>query len=183
LVGLLRTRGPLTATEAGDLVGESAASCSFHFRQLAKYGLVEDAGGGQGRERPWRATAQFTSWSDVAVDPERTAASTMLSRVVAERYFERVLLWLRRRDREPRKWRAAADLSDFFLYLTAEELRTLLSRMQKLLDPYLPRNQDPALRPPASRSVAFIRLAFPQTYEPLLGTGKRGAAARRARRR
>jgi hypothetical protein len=181
LVGLLRTRGPLTATEAGGLVGESAASCSFHFRQLAKYGLVEEAGGGHGRERPWQATAQFTSWADVAADPKLAAASTMLSQVVAERYFERVMLWLRRRAQEPREWQAAADLSDVLLHLTAGELRALVGRMQGLLAPYLRRNVDPALRPPGSRSVVFIRLAFPMTYEPLVPRGTRRAA--RGRRR
>jgi hypothetical protein len=106
----------------------------------------------------------------------------MLSGAVVERYFERVRVWLRRRDTEPWKWRAAADLSDFILYLTAEELRALLGRMQKLLDPYLPRNQDPALRPPTSRSVALIRLAFPLTYEPLWPKSKRRAAPHVRRR-
>jgi hypothetical protein len=102
----------------------------------------------------------------------------MLSQVAAERYFERVLAWLRTRDKEPRKWQTAADLSDFFLYLTAEELRTLLRRMQQLLEPFLRRNQDPALRPPASRSVALIRLAFPMSYESLLPQTKRKVARR-----
>src|SRR4051794_27237968 len=63
LVGLLRQEGPLTATQAGERLGESPASCSFHLRQLAKWGLVEEAGGGRGRERPWRATARYTSWA------------------------------------------------------------------------------------------------------------------------
>src|ERR1051326_5509959 len=54
LIELLTREGSLTATEAAELTGESPASCSFHFRQLAKYGFVEDAGGGHGRERPWR---------------------------------------------------------------------------------------------------------------------------------
>ncbi|MGH3152377.1 MAG: winged helix-turn-helix domain-containing protein, partial [Streptosporangiaceae bacterium] len=48
LVGLLRTEGPLTATRAAELLGESTGTCSFHLRQLAKYGLVEEAGGGTG---------------------------------------------------------------------------------------------------------------------------------------
>jgi len=51
LIGLLRTQGPLTATRAAELLGESSASTSFHLRQLSKYGLAEEAGGGQGRER------------------------------------------------------------------------------------------------------------------------------------
>src|SRR5690242_1483248 len=78
LVGLLRREGPLTATRAGELLGESSASCSFHLRQLAKYGLVEEAGGGTGRERPWRATTQFTAWPDVAENPELAAATDQL---------------------------------------------------------------------------------------------------------
>jgi uncharacterized membrane protein YfcA len=40
LVGLLRTEGPLTATRAAELLGESSGTTSFHLRQLAKYGLV-----------------------------------------------------------------------------------------------------------------------------------------------
>src|ERR1700734_224922 len=54
LILALRTRGPLTATQAGRLLGESSGTCSFHLRQLAKYGLVEETGDGAGREKPWR---------------------------------------------------------------------------------------------------------------------------------
>src|SRR5262249_11548655 len=84
LVGLLRRTGPLTATQAGEKIGESAANCSFHLRQLAKFGLVEEAGGGKGRERPWRATSITTEWPDGGADPEAVEAGAMLSRVVVE---------------------------------------------------------------------------------------------------
>src|ERR1700753_2025542 len=47
--------GAMTATEVGQRIGESPTTCSFHLRQLAKYALVEEAGGGKGRARPWRA--------------------------------------------------------------------------------------------------------------------------------
>jgi len=36
--------GPLTATEAAERIGESPTTCSFHLRQLARYGFVEEAG-------------------------------------------------------------------------------------------------------------------------------------------
>ena len=94
LVGLLRVEGPLTATRAAELLGESSASMSFHLRQLAKYGLVEEAGGGKGRERPWRATAMFTNLPDVAENPDLAVAGDLLSSVIAERYFEDVMRWL-----------------------------------------------------------------------------------------
>ena len=63
LLGLLRLHGPSTATLLGEVVGESSGSTSYHLRQLAHYGFVEDAGGlGTGRERWWRARHRMTSW-------------------------------------------------------------------------------------------------------------------------
>src|SRR5262245_14833912 len=61
LLDLLAVEGSATATRCAAVLGESAASCSFHLRQLAKYGFVEEAPGGTGRQRPWRlvAPAQF----------------------------------------------------------------------------------------------------------------------------
>src|SRR4051794_41704012 len=99
-MGRLRQGGPLTATQARERIGESAASCSFHLRQLAKYGLVEEAGGGRGRERPWRATAISTEWAAPAEDEETHAAGALLSRLVGERYMQNVLVWLGRRGGE-----------------------------------------------------------------------------------
>lgn len=49
LLELLIIDGPITATEAGERLGESPTTCSFHLRQLARYGFVEEAGGGPGR--------------------------------------------------------------------------------------------------------------------------------------
>ena len=85
LVGLLRTEGPLTATRAAELLGESSGTCSFHLRQLAKYGLVEEAGGGTGREKPWRATATSTDW-DADGTPEGAAATGVKATVIPEQY-------------------------------------------------------------------------------------------------
>src|SRR5450755_4931197 len=108
LVGLLRRDGPLTATKAGELLGESSASCSFHLRQLAKYGLVEEAGGGKGRERPWRPTTMFTQWPDVAEDPEVAAAAGLLTSAIAESYFDQTMRWISARSGEPEEWQQAA---------------------------------------------------------------------------
>ena len=41
-----------TATECGAAVGVSASAASYHLRALARFGLVEEAEGGRGRERP-----------------------------------------------------------------------------------------------------------------------------------
>lgn len=174
LVGLLRRRGPLTATKAAELLGESSASTSFHLRQLAKYGLVEEAGGGRGRERPWRATAMFTGWPDVADSPEHAAASGLLRGVIAERYFEQLMRWLEARDGEPKAWQEAAHFGDTLLWVTAEELLELGREEQLPMDRFLERQTRPELRPPGARLVQHLHLAFPvEASEPRKQRGGR----------
>jgi predicted ArsR family transcriptional regulator len=161
LIGLLRRSGPLTATQAGELIGESAASASFHLRQLAKYGLVEEAGGGRGRERPWKATAMFTSWPDAGGGEETEAAAELLSSVIAERYFEGVMEWLERRRGETKQWREAEMFGDTILYLTAEEMVELGEQIEALAEKYLPRTANKKERPEGSRAVNLLHIAHP----------------------
>jgi predicted ArsR family transcriptional regulator len=158
LVGLLRREGPLTATQAGARLEESP---SFHLRQLAKHGLVEDAGGGRGRERPWRATALFTRWGETRGDPEVDAASELFTAVVAEHYFERVREWLARRPQEPAAWQEAAPFGDELVFVTAAELAELSAAVSELCDRYLERTTTPELRPPGARPVSILKLAYP----------------------
>ena len=161
LVGLLRTEGPLTATRAAELLGESTGTCSFHLRQLAKYGLVEEAGGGTGREKPWRATTTSTAWDAIADTPEAAAATSLLATVAAEQYFEQVMRWLEARPGEPAEWQDAAWFGDRFLYVTAEELAELGRKVQEVVDVYFERQVKPELRPPGARLVSYLHLAFP----------------------
>ena len=136
LLGELRRVGPLTATQAGERIGVSPAGCSFHLRLLAKYGLVEEAGGGRGRARPWRATAMGHEWASRGPSGEPDEASDMLTRVVVERWFEESLRWVERRAEETEEWAEAAVLDDRLLYLTAAELEDLNRRIAELLEPY-----------------------------------------------
>jgi len=161
LLGLLRHGGPLTATQAADRIGESPASCSFHLRQRAKYGLVEEAGGGRGRERPWRATAISTEWSDLSGSEEAQAAGAMLSRVVIERYFETAVEWLERQPSEPREWAEAGFFGDALVQMTAAELREVEAQIHELLEPFLKRLEDPAPPVEGSRPVSLVAFAFP----------------------
>jgi len=165
LMGLLRTEGPLTATRAAELLGESSGTCSFHLRQLAKYGLVEEAGGGTGREKPWRATTTTTDW-DATGDgtPEAAAATSMLSAVIAEQYFEQLMRWLEASPGEPAEWRRAAMLGDRILYVTPAELEELRGRMREMLDEYFERDLRSELRPAGARLVTWLNIAFPNDF-------------------
>jgi DNA-binding transcriptional ArsR family regulator len=165
LLVLLRTEGPLTASEAGRLVGESSGSCSYHFRQLERYGLVEVAEGGKGREKPWRATATHTNWPSVAETPDEAAAAEALERLVVGHYSDWLYAWVSSRAREPAEWQQAASLGDTLLYLTPDELAGIRDALQALADPYLDRLSNPELRPEGSRPVYFLPLALPQVGE------------------
>jgi predicted ArsR family transcriptional regulator len=162
LVALLRLHGPQTATKAAGAIGESVASCSFHLRQMAKYGLVEQAAGGHGREKPWKATAAFTEWdSDDAKGPAAAAAVQALQLALAGQYHELAARWVQEQSGEPASWREAAHFGDTFLHLTARELKDLSRKVDQLVEPYLERSDDASVRPAASRPVMFVHLAFP----------------------
>ncbi|MFE7514948.1 winged helix-turn-helix domain-containing protein [Streptomyces sp. NPDC057540] len=160
LVGLLRSSGPFTATRAAELTGESVASCSYHLRILAKYGLVEEAPGGRGREKPWQATARYTEWPEYSEDAAVAEAADALSTAVAERYFERVTRAMENRHRLPREWQEAEEFGDSLLHLTPEELTGLRRRIGELLQPYEARTSDPSLRPEGARPVSILRIAY-----------------------
>ncbi|HEU4706027.1 MAG TPA: helix-turn-helix domain-containing protein [Solirubrobacterales bacterium] len=166
LIALLRRGGPLTATQAGGRIGESPASCSFHLRQLAKYGLVEEAGGGRGRERPWRATAMSTEWATRGSDDEADAAGSALTRVVVERYFQAALAWLDRRGSEDPEWVDAAELSDAIVYMTPAQMHEANAKVRAVLEPYLKRMEDSEPPDPSARPVNVIGIAFPLPKEP-----------------
>ena len=165
---LLLREGSLTATQASRLLGESTASTSYHLRQLAKYGFIEPAEGGRGRERPWRATESSQRWSGVSPDAEVTAAATVLSSVLLEREFGAVLDWVDGSDEVPAEWREAAEVSVTLRYLTLDELRTWASRYSALLAEcgFAERTSKRSARPAGTRPVKLMGFAFPLPPTP-----------------
>jgi predicted ArsR family transcriptional regulator len=166
LVGLLRREGPATATRAAEVTGESVASCSYHLRMLAKYGLVEEAEGGQGREKPWRATTQSTNWPGYSDDPAVAEAAGALSLAVLEHHFAEVTRWLERRSSESPEWQDAALVGDIQLHLTAAELKALGEKVWALMEPYAERSTDSELRPESARLVTYVQFAHPARELP-----------------
>jgi hypothetical protein len=175
LAGLLRREGPFTATRAAELTGESVASCSYHLRILAKYGLAEEADpDGPGREKPWRATADSTNWPGYSEDPAVAEAADALTLAVAENHFHRLTQALEARHELPRRWQEAERFTDVTLYLTAEELTGLGERMDALLAEYADRGADPSLRPEGARRVPVVQIAYVAPEPPPSG-GRTGA--------
>ncbi|GIG92994.1 winged helix-turn-helix domain-containing protein [Plantactinospora endophytica] len=175
LVGLLRREGPMTATQAAERLDESVPNCSYHLRQLAKYGLAERVEGSDARERPWRATAQVTSWDDTSDDPAMLAAANELHSVILDHYLSRARTHLAQRASEPTEWRAVLGFGDALVHVTSAELTELTRRIEALFAEYDERLTDPSTRPDGSRPVGIIQLLVPT--EPPPGTNAADSTA------
>jgi DNA-binding transcriptional ArsR family regulator len=164
LLELLGHEGPMTATEAGERVGESPSSCSFHLRQLAKYGFVEEAPRTGGRSRPWRVKGIGMRFSDVHEDPETRQAAIALSRVLRDRNLARAQRGLDASLAQPPEWRKVLGSSDYTLYVTPDELDTVQQEILAIWRRYHERIEDPAKRPPGSQPIQMLAMAY--AYRP-----------------
>jgi hypothetical protein len=161
LMDLLLTEGAATSTRCAELTGESQASCSFHLRQLARYGLVEEAPSASKKERPWRLTTVDQSWSRVQPDPARTRAAAELERVFVQHEFTTLLRWVQTAELYADDWRRASMRAGALAWLTADELVGLRDQIEELMLAYRHRVTDPAERPAGSRLVRLFSAAYP----------------------
>lgn len=177
LIEELSLGGAMTATEVGERIGESPTTCSFHLRQLAKYGFVEEAGGGRGRARPWRMTSVGMSIA-AARDPEAEIAAGAVVRLFRERQLGRYRTWLETKAAYPRRWQEAATDNQHVFYLTVEELEQLNQELTtSLLPRFRERLTDPSRRPPGSVPVEMLVMSYPMAVPPPDGSDSTQPAA------
>lgn len=169
MLDLLQHSGGATATQCAAAVGLTASSCSWHLRQLAAAGLVEDAEqAADGRERRWRAAVP--SWqvqldgidADIeqarALDIAVTQALLQASDATVEAFTVAAA-----QGEEPTAWREASLVSNMTLNANAEELAALTEAVADLLRPYQRAvRADP---PPGARSV-HAALRFVPAAQP-----------------
>jgi hypothetical protein len=162
LIETLSVEGTATAARCAEIVGESHASCSFHLRQLARFGIVEQAPTTSRRDRPWRLTSVRQSWSAGPTgDPARDRAAQELSRVFVQRETERIRRWVSDRPTAPAKWRRAAFQTGVLTWLTPAELDGLGEAISALMQTYAERIDRPEARPSAARPVRLFTVGFP----------------------
>jgi DNA-binding transcriptional ArsR family regulator len=161
LMEALNDAGTLTATEAAERVGESPSNCSFHLRQLAKYGFVEEAPGGTGRQRPWRAVHTGMRFTDVQEDPETARAAGVLAQVVQERWIERARVGLAQRHTLPEEWRRVSGSDQMTLYVTPAEMQEINDEILQILFRYRDRIEDRSKRPQGSRQMEHVAFYYP----------------------
>lgn len=166
ILGQLMSAGAQTASECAAVVGASPSNCSYHLRELARFGLVErvdgDAGHVDGRDRPWRpvATGLRLGPDDAAVeaDPVATLAARTLAHAGIDDDAALAHAAIDAHPALPEAWRRAETLSTFGVLVTPEELITLTTAIDTILRPYIGLTRDD--RPDDAERVHVVVHAF-----------------------
>jgi hypothetical protein len=167
LLDALGQAGTLTATQASEMLGESPANCAFHLRTLAKYGFVEEAGGGRGRERPWRQTYNGMSWRTRTDDPEASAAAEALERVWLDSSLTRARNGLTAMARWPKGLEDSLGATTTRMYVTPAEADELYTEISEVFERVVGSRhrftdrRDPKRRPADAVPVEFVLMAYP----------------------
>lgn len=160
LIGLLRSGGPATVTALAGAVDEAIPLVSYHLRQLARHGFIEEAPelANDRRETWWKASHDLTSWTmtDFLDSPERMDAVGVLQREILARHFARIEEFFGRPGSWDRAWLDASEMSDVLLKLTPSELKTMTAELWEVVERWRTRS------PSADAENAVVVLyAFP----------------------
>ncbi|MER5949744.1 helix-turn-helix domain-containing protein [Streptomyces sp. NPDC001904] len=167
LLDALRFDGPATASQLAEKLGESSGATSYHLRQLAAHGFVEDVPErGKGRERWWGAVYRGLTVDNGLLedqDPEVRGAADFYLHEVATSQMRNLSTWLGSRREWPDAWSRAADLSSDTLRLTPELAEELVEKMHALVDEY--RDRADTQDDPRAERVRVHTHAFPITSD------------------
>jgi DNA-binding transcriptional ArsR family regulator len=154
--------GPLTATQAANLLGDSPGNISWHLQTLARYGFIEETGTGRGRTRPWRLVSLGQRLSTSEETPTATrAAGEALASMMIERNFNRLREFQTVSASFSEPWRAAAFTTTVLTYLTPDELDDLGEELASVLDRFRDRTIDRAKRPKSALPVQIVAFGHP----------------------
>jgi len=160
ILELFSVHETLTATQASEALGESPANCAFHLRTLGRYGLLEEAGGGRGRERPWKTVSNGIRVNSTNLqDKQAELAATTLGQITVDRWLARIKNTLGKQD-WPADWEDGAEAHESILFLTPAETVAINHEIRAMLNQYIPRRNDPSLRPPGALPVEIDTFTF-----------------------
>jgi DNA-binding transcriptional ArsR family regulator len=126
LMELLWLDGPDTATGLAARVGESTGTTSYHLRQLAEHGFIEDdPSRGTKRERWWRyrPAGMTLAAADFIDDPDLRGPLSVYLHESLNQLYQRIARFLA--EDWGREWYEVAAASDWNLRLRPAELAAL----------------------------------------------------------
>ncbi|MFJ2091137.1 helix-turn-helix domain-containing protein [Streptomyces sp. NPDC087901] len=152
LLDLLAETGTVTSTQAAARLGHSSGLCSFHLRQLARHGLIEEVPHSGGRARPWRLRWTAAEGTDGLVTdaPEEFAGPARGLEDASYQY------WLDHREQAPDEWQRDESFSAV-VHLTPDEMAELGASIRRLVAGYRDRDG----RPDGTVAVAAVTRLFP----------------------
>ncbi|WP_199433169.1 ArsR/SmtB family transcription factor [Qaidamihabitans albus] len=156
LLDLIAAEGTATATRCAHVLDQSVASCSYHLNMLAKYGFVEEAAGGEGREKPWRVTSVNQDFRLYDLEQEGVLAGEAAAGALVDREAALLKDRIRRHGLEPVEWQRTIGMISSNTFLTADELAAVREELMAIVDRYRDRLTDPDLRPAGSREVRLF---------------------------
>lgn len=171
LLAELRVHGAATATELARSLETHTGATSYHLRQLAEVGLIEDSGEGTGRRRVWRAVAAggapgagvgILGPGEETEDPDDLAAADWLARDYLEHFTDRAGAWLDTRSRWPEPWQPVLGLEDHLVLVTAEQMTALREELVEVLERYRRLGQGN----PRAKRVSVYTCALPVDRAP-----------------
>jgi DNA-binding transcriptional ArsR family regulator len=129
----LSAHGPATATQLARRFGESTGQTSYHLRQLERHGIItDDPAHESGRERWWKPVG-LTMDAETLLEPGADAAAkAMLHGLVAEQ-SQLLTRWVGTSDVHD-DWNASSLVARRTPELTLDELRDLVTELQRTLD-------------------------------------------------
>ena len=132
---LLSQHGSATATMLAKELGESTGQTSYHLRQLERHGFVADVPEkGTGRERWWRSVGFSMQGAELAKDPSVAAQVELMLRTQIEEHMRDKMRWLQQAADEPPEWVAASLNERRTASMTADELHSLHTELQQVMD-------------------------------------------------
>ncbi|MCM2580011.1 winged helix-turn-helix domain-containing protein [Streptomyces meridianus] len=163
ILDLLALDGPTTATGLSGQLGENTGTVSWHLRQLAHHGFIEeDTGRGTKRERWWRAVdaKKTLNTADFRHDPATRGALSVYMHELLQQLFGRIETYLA--EDWPEDWRGAGTIADWHdLRMTPAQLKQFNNELATVIARHAAAGPD-AAHPSDALPVIVQLQAFPR---------------------
>ncbi|MDP8929783.1 MAG: helix-turn-helix domain-containing protein [Actinomycetota bacterium] len=159
--------GPATVGQLATRVGGDPGQISYHLRELAKGGFIEQAPelARDGRESWWRDVPGSTTWSKEDFStPEGEALFDALTAQLISSQFDRLRRFVQTAGEWPQAWQRASVSNQSFLFLTAEELSDMVEELRRVFERWAQVSWEArAAEDTEAREAVFVFLhAFPE---------------------
>jgi len=171
ILKLLMAGRPRTATECADHVEATPSACSYHLRQLERFGFVERAdedddaaSDSDGRMRRWRASAVGFSLGTQPLsqaNPESLAVYSAIWQADRVENDRLATQFAEHFDEFPPEWQDVADFRTYELDLAVDEMARALTEIDAILLPFRAGARH-AGSGTATRAVHITLQAFPR---------------------